>query len=330
MAKRMTPETKLAIHAAAARGWSLRDNAEANGVSHESVRRELAKPPPVVTAPAPTTTTTPQPPPLSADIAARAAAMRSKFAESKRPGRAAQRRPARNKPPESFLVQCKRVLADLRRRARATPLPQLRARFSADATKLSGLILRLGAREVQRTDDITMTAAEAEQIAADLRQRFAARQAGRRLVCAGCGRELTVNFGDSERVPQAEAPAAAPRGDTHAALLAESREDLAFLLDGADEAELDGNEVASQKQGRHAVALAGFIDRLERELEQHGQSAKGAVTITAPEVADIRQRMQESFAVMRSRPLHCAECSRQHSIDLSGARKKLEEAPHGR
>ncbi|RYZ01649.1 MAG: hypothetical protein EOO73_34775 [Myxococcales bacterium] len=271
-----------------AKGWSLRDIAREIGTSHESVRTLLA-----AAAPA-----------LPAHMAPLPKPRRPKSAKQAASG--------------SLLDVCKEMLAELRRRARATSHPTLRTRYSADATNLAGLVLRLETQEASRVEGLAMTMAEVADVRAELARKIEAIMARARsagtLACTSCRVPLTAPLADSSAPPkplERERPAAPANGAD--GMVAEARAALKWLLDSTADAEAVGDEMSTQRAGRAAVSIAGFVARLEKVI---AKTRTDQIHVPAAAVDNARAEIEERVSAIRNRALMCSRCSRAHSVRL--------------
>ncbi|MES1187989.1 MAG: hypothetical protein ABUL60_29495 [Myxococcales bacterium] len=288
----MTDKKAKKARALKAKGWSLRDIAREIGTSHESVRTLLAAAPPAVPA-----HMAPLPKPRRPKSAKQAAS-------------------------GSLLDVCKEMLAELRRRARATSHPTLRTRYSADATNLAGLVLRLETQEAARVEGLAMTMAEVAEIQAGLARKIEAviarAKAAGSLACTSCRAPLTAPLGSSESAPpkppkrtRAAAPAATPAGAD--GMVAEARAALKWLLDSTADAEAVGDEMSTQRAGRAAVSIAGFVARLEKAI---AKTRTDQIHVPAAAVDNAHAEIEERVSAIRNRTLMCSRCSRAHSVRL--------------
>lgn len=272
-----------------AKGWSLRDIARELGCSHEAVRLALA-------------TATPD---LPAHMAPLPKPRRPKSAKASAAG--------------TLLDVCRELLAELRRRAKATQHPTLRTRYSADATNLAGLVLRLETQEASRVAGLAMSRAEVAQVQAGLELKIAAliarAQAAGSLACTSCRAPLSAPL---DPMPSASAPrasSAAPPPKTAGAdgMVAEARAALAWLLTSTADAEAVGDEMSTQRAGRAAVSIAGFVARLERAI---AKTRTDQILVPAAAVDNARGAIEERVSAIRNRPLMCARCARSASVKM--------------
>jgi hypothetical protein len=272
-----------------AKGWSLRDIAVNLGCSHEAVRVALAAVPAHM-------------------------ALLPKPRRAKRPKASAG---------GSLLDVCKEMLAELRRRARATSHPTLRTRYSADATNLAGLVLRLETQEASRVEGLAMTMAEVADVRAGLDRKIEAliaraKSAGT-LACTVCRMPLTAPLCSSASAPtnppeRASSAVPAAKQPTGAdGMVAEARAALKWLLDSTADAEAVGDEMSTQRAGRAAVSIAGFVARLERAI---AKTRTDQIHVPAAAVDNARAAIEERVSAIRNRPLMCSRCSRAHSCRL--------------
>lgn len=272
-----------------AKGWSLRDIASEIGCSHEGVRAALSS--------------TPEP----------AAKLPAHMRSPKKPKRPPSAKQAAS---GTFLEVCRALLTELRQRARTTSHPTLRTRYSADATNLAGLVLRLETAEATRAEGLSITLAEVGQIQASLFQRMRehlerAEKAGK-LVCSTCRCALAVDLNEPEPTPEPapDASTAPPAADVDG-MIAEARGALKWLLDSTADAEATGDEMSTQRAGRAAVSIAGFVARLEKAL---AKTRTDQIHIAPAEVLKAEGDIIERIAGIRNRPLMCARCDRAHSV----------------
>jgi formiminotetrahydrofolate cyclodeaminase len=128
--------------------------------------------------------------------------------------------------------------------------------------------------------------------------------------------DVEVEAHDSEPPPEEE-QAEAIEGDT----LAVTREMMARALRRATNAEKSGNYTAAQRAGRDAADLAKVVARLERLKGEDGD----AVHISRGAVAELMSTVRARVEAILERPLLCAHCSRQLSIDWGTGGKKSGE-----
>lgn len=111
--------------------------------------------------------------------------------------------------------------------------------------------------------------------------------------------------------PEPPAPAAvdasAPAIDQVRALMADARAQL-------DAAQAIGDSVTAQRCTRNSAALASVLARLERI--EHADS--DVLRISRPEIDEAIAGVYARVAAMLDRPLVCAKCSRELSVEIAG------------
>lgn len=273
------------------RGWSYRQIQNETGVNRETARRWCA-----TAEPAPS-------------IAGRAAALRSRIPPDPPP-----RPPALDVAAMPLIDVCRAMLAELRRRAKSTPLPALAARYSGDAATLAGLVLRLERQHAERSRTLELSRREIERVQAGLMRKLEAfmAQRGDALRCARCG--CAVRFDMPEVRPVFGADATPPEGGADE-LLTDAREMLAWLLESTADAEAIGNDVQTQRTGRAAVSIAGFVARLEKAI---AATRPDTVVFNDAERDRCAERITGSLTAIRDRLLMCAPCAAAHAREIAG------------
>lgn len=95
----------------------------------------------------------------------------------------------------------------------------------------------------------------------------------------------------------------------------------------AEGAERAGNLTTAQRALRDLGQLSPTIVRLEKLM----RADSDAIRITPEEYAAARERIAERLLAIHERgPIRCAACARELSIDLAGARAKVEESEEKR
>lgn len=82
----------------------------------------------------------------------------------------------------------------------------------------------------------------------------------------------------------------------------------------AENAKDDGNHTVAQRALRDAANLSNQIMRHEKEQRDAGDDLR----ISRSEIDDARDRVRELIKTLASRPLLCAGCARELSIEWSG------------
>lgn len=275
-----------------ARGWSFRQIQHETGVNRETARRWCAAAEP------------------SPSIADRAAALPSHMTPPEPPARP----PALDVANMPLLDVCRAMLAELRRRAKSTPLPPLAARYSADAATLAGLVLRLERQHAERSRTLELSRREIERVQVGVMRKLEAfmAQRGDALRCARCG--CAVRFDMPEARPVFGADDTPPEGGADE-LLTDARDMLAWLLESTADAEAIGNEVQTQRTGRAAVAIAGFVARLEKAI---AATRPDTVSFDDAERDRCDERITGTVAAIRERSLMCASCAAAHGREIAG------------
>jgi hypothetical protein len=268
----------LQLHA---KKWSLRDIGAELDISHETVRGVIAAEPAAAT----------------------------------KPKTARRRKPKPTPTAGSLLDVARALLAELRRRARQTNHPTLGPRFASDATVLAGLVLRLERQAAERTDGVATTLADIGERRARVRTALVeslerASKDGR-LVCSDCGCALSATLRNEKAPPLADAKAARVTGTGADGMIAEARETLAWLIASANGSANDGDEIATQRFGRGAVSVAGFVARLEKAIES---ARTDQIEISSSAIAERRAVVLGRMRAIRERPLLCAACNRKLSV----------------
>lgn len=116
------------------------------------------------------------------------------------------------------------------------------------------------------------------------------------------------------------APAAPPPapvedgGDDDEDTLATLKRLLRAATTGAREAKAAGNHTASQRFGRDAAGLAASIARLEHAQQKESDHLR----LSRADIAETEAKMREKVKSLLERPLLCAHCSRELSIEWGG------------
>lgn len=81
----------------------------------------------------------------------------------------------------------------------------------------------------------------------------------------------------------------------------------------AEEAAREGNHTAAQRYGRDVANLLNTIARVEKDTQRDAD----VLRVSRAEIAAAWAALQERWAAICSRPLHCAGCGRALSVELA-------------
>jgi transposase-like protein len=132
------------------------------------------------------------------------------------------------------------------------------------------------------------------------------------------GKWVTAARADRPPAPPPEIPtlegvtSLKPTGDS----IADSRAIQQRLFRAAAEAEQLGNTSEARKNYQEAVKLSGVIARLERERDRD----QGTI-VTPDDITRARKSVQDQIDALRRRPLMCAKCHRELSLEVASGEK---------
>lgn len=126
---------------------------------------------------------------------------------------------------------------------------------------------------------------------------------------------------DLEEAPR---PALPPIEMAGRSVLDITREQLQQVLTAQQQAQASGDWVVAARHAKVASDLTNTVARLESRANEN----RDAIVVTPTEVAEIEAKLTERVRAALERPLLCAHCSRQLSIDWGGGEAGEDEAAH--
>lgn len=176
--------------------------------------------------------------------------------------------------------------------------------------------------------DPDVVAATLDLVAAGVSLREAARTAG---VTEGAVRKWIKRAKDAPPPVPPAVPTAPPPVPDHMAppapveavevghdMVAGVRAMMNRALARSAAAEAAGNFASAQRDSRDASAMAIVLARLTRSEAED----KDILRISRSEVTTIEESLQDRWAALLARPLHCAQCARELSISWGMAGEK--------
>jgi hypothetical protein len=100
------------------------------------------------------------------------------------------------------------------------------------------------------------------------------------------------------------------------------RTQLKDALARAHQAFATGDTAVAARYSKQATELSTTLARLEKAENEN----KDSIVITPTELADAEHKLRERIRAVLERPLLCAHCSRQVSLDFGGVRAEVEAA----